>query len=102
MAFTIGEQDVLVSKLEIDVTDFSRPGYVTTIRVKFQNTKVYEIHLLNIDRKSTRLNSSHVSISYAVFCLKKKNDHGANIQPARQFTCDRSVFISPSVCTVEP
>src|SRR5438067_9256413 len=27
------------------------------------------------DRKSTRLNSSHVSISYAVFCLKKKNDN---------------------------
>src|SRR5438876_2799442 len=26
-----------------------------------------------IDRKSTRLNSSHPSISYAVFCLKKKN-----------------------------
>src|SRR5690625_643239 len=26
----------------------------------------------NIDRKSTRLNSSHVAISYAVFCLKKK------------------------------
>src|SRR5699024_12603118 len=28
---------------------------------------------LAVDRKSTRLNSSHVSISYAVFCLKKKN-----------------------------
>src|SRR5439155_18792290 len=27
------------------------------------------------DRKSTRLNSSHVAISYAVFCLKKKNIH---------------------------
>src|SRR4051794_41255110 len=27
-----------------------------------------------IDRKSTRLNSSHPSISYAVFCLKKKNN----------------------------
>src|SRR5699024_4099262 len=27
----------------------------------------------NRDRKTTRLNSSHVSISYAVFCLKKKN-----------------------------
>src|SRR5207249_10941705 len=27
-----------------------------------------------LDRKSTRLNSSHVSISYAVFCLKKKNN----------------------------
>src|SRR5690554_7359045 len=26
-----------------------------------------------VDRKSTRLNSSHVRISYAVFCLKKKN-----------------------------
>src|SRR5207253_10102101 len=26
-----------------------------------------------VDRKSTRLNSSHVAISYAVFCLKKKN-----------------------------
>src|SRR2546421_3940540 len=28
-----------------------------------------------IDRKSTRLNSSHDQISYAVFCLKKKNNH---------------------------
>src|SRR3712207_7634064 len=27
------------------------------------------------DRKSTRLNSSHANISYAVFCLKKKNFH---------------------------
>src|SRR5256885_11987796 len=27
------------------------------------------------DRKSTRLNSSHLVISYAVFCLKKKNEH---------------------------
>src|SRR2546426_2310325 len=29
---------------------------------------------LPLDRKSTRLNSSHLVISYAVFCLKKKND----------------------------
>src|SRR5206468_8965687 len=29
----------------------------------------------NSDRKSTRLNSSHDQISYAVFCLKKKNEH---------------------------
>src|SRR5256885_11340007 len=28
------------------------------------------------DRKSTRLNSSHLVISYAVFCLKKKKTHG--------------------------
>src|SRR6266704_798918 len=32
------------------------------------------------DRKSTRLNSSHVSISYAVFCLKKKTLQGAGHQ----------------------
>src|SRR5690625_7533862 len=31
----------------------------------------------SIDRKSTRLNSSHVAISYAVFCLKKKKKHDA-------------------------
>src|SRR5690625_7118817 len=30
------------------------------------------------DRKSTRLNSSHVAISYAVFCLKKKNHSRTN------------------------
>src|SRR5439155_24075944 len=29
---------------------------------------------VGLDRKSTRLNSSHVAISYAVFCLKKKKD----------------------------
>src|SRR5256885_2757536 len=32
-------------------------------------------HLREEDRKSTRLNSSHLVISYAVFCLKKKNKH---------------------------
>ena len=31
-----------------------------------------------IDRKSTRLNSSHVAISYAVFCLKKKTTRRFN------------------------
>src|SRR5690554_4486600 len=35
-----------------------------------KNTDPWEVHLLK-DRKSTRLNSSHVRISYAVFCLKK-------------------------------
>src|SRR5437667_5042804 len=30
------------------------------------------------DRKSTRLNSSHITISYAVFCLKKKNKKTTN------------------------
>src|SRR6266498_3022100 len=35
-----------------------------------------------VDRKSTRLNSSHVRISYAVFCLKKKNQAGALEHPS--------------------
>src|SRR2546422_6487303 len=33
------------------------------------------LHLELLDRKSTRLNSSHGYISYAVFCLKKKNNN---------------------------
>src|SRR5256885_7209694 len=32
-----------------------------------------------LDRKSTRLNSSHLVISYAVFCLKKKNDETGSL-----------------------
>src|SRR5690606_40119599 len=35
------------------------------------------------DRKSTRLNSSHVKISYAVFCLKKKKKHKQKIKRHR-------------------
>src|SRR5256886_4101849 len=35
--------------------------------------KIPEYVVRRIDRKSTRLNSSHSQISYAVFCLKKKN-----------------------------
>src|SRR4051812_49703866 len=42
----------------------SKPN--TTYHVDFESS---------LDRKSTRLNSSHMSISYAVFCLKKKNTH---------------------------
>src|SRR2546422_8458276 len=33
----------------------------------------FHIFVIDLDRKSTRLNSSHGYISYAVFCLKKKN-----------------------------
>src|SRR5690554_1684326 len=33
---------------------------------------IHSYSIIYIDRKSTRLNSSHVRISYAVFCLKKK------------------------------
>src|SRR3712207_8169545 len=33
----------------------------------------------DVDRKSTRLNSSHANISYAVFCLKKKQPSGVRL-----------------------
>src|SRR3712207_8878007 len=43
------------------------PGHCEII---YEDCRVPEANLL--DRKSTRLNSSHANISYAVFCLKKK------------------------------
>src|SRR5258707_7255044 len=55
---------------------------------------------LALDRKSTRLNSSHANISYAVFCLKKKN----RTQPVNlpsQFLATRSGSSTLS-CTVTP
>src|SRR5256885_2845307 len=36
---------------------------------------IFDLFELTADRKSTRLNSSHLVISYAVFCLKKKNNN---------------------------
>src|SRR3712207_8154352 len=38
-----------------------------------------------LDRKSTRLNSSHANISYAVFCLKKKNEYTRSSCSHRMF-----------------
>src|SRR3712207_2277905 len=43
-----------------------------------------------LDRKSTRLNSSHANISYAVFCLKKKNNKNININAHIQH-CDNLI-----------
>src|SRR3712207_8562923 len=37
------------------------------------------------DRKSTRLNSSHANISYAVFCLKKKTNSSHTLNPEQTF-----------------
>src|SRR5690625_6833347 len=53
-------------------------GETTTFGLNSEATLAREEHLFTLsaelfgDRKSTRLNSSHVAISYAVFCLKKK------------------------------
>src|SRR5947209_12156688 len=50
------------------------------------------------DRKSTRLNSSHANISYAVFCLKKKKIKRAKINDQ---DCLKSVDYQPPVVTLK-
>src|SRR5690554_6964458 len=47
-------------------------GLVDTYTITYTDGTTSTFTLTNGDRKSTRLNSSHVRISYAVFCLKKK------------------------------
>src|SRR5690349_22173817 len=52
-------------------------SYSLSLKQKFLSERVsildtQKTNYESIDRKSTRLNSSHVEISYAVFCLKKK------------------------------
>src|SRR5256885_7452695 len=58
-------------------------------------------HLLGLfpDRKSTRLNSSHLVISYAVFCLKKKNKvHRMEMKTAISCTILMHTTILIAVC----
>src|SRR5699024_11419105 len=51
-------------------------------KMGLRGTSTVELFFENCeDRKSTRLNSSHVSISYAVFCLKKKNKKRQHTRP---------------------
>src|SRR3712207_7627388 len=54
------------------------------VRVEFEKCRITDIG--HRDRKSTRLNSSHANISYAVFCLKKKK----NMSP--QFTTISNLY----------
>src|SRR2546427_4028382 len=53
--------------------------------------------LESADRKSTRLNSSHSQISYAVFCLKKKKKHN-KIQKHYLTKVDMQVTSRPKCC----
>src|SRR3712207_8590381 len=52
----------------------SAPGGRNTIIFAY-SSELARMTSRTIDRKSTRLNSSHAHISYAVFCLKKKKNH---------------------------
>src|SRR5438067_6764140 len=53
-------------------TATGKTGAASTSRASF--------HFTDVDRKRTRLNSSHVSISYAVFCLKKRNHNERRVR----------------------
>src|SRR3712207_9333009 len=64
--------------LPIFARDVHRQGYGTEVLTKLLDVVWSQLPLSTVrahieeDRKSTRLNSSHANISYAVFCLKKK------------------------------
>src|SRR3712207_7072516 len=60
------ELDELVQALE------DRPGVGIPRSARWSPAQVAADEPVDQDRKSTRLNSSHANISYAVFCLKKK------------------------------
>src|SRR5262245_62963520 len=62
------------------VADWAAGETETNRRVVEQQSRVvvvdrYAEAIQRVDRKSTRLNSSHLGISYAVFCLKKKKNN---------------------------
>src|SRR5699024_12043584 len=68
----------VVGEFRVDPDEIMPDGYIGTVHLKdkkLSNIKCFieekGLHPVP-DRKSTRLNSSHVSTSYAVFCLKKK------------------------------
>src|SRR5699024_11820341 len=64
---TKAELGLMLDKYDV-ILPRKRRYYIETLYSHYEHT-----HYSNqLDRKSTRLNSSHVSISYAVFCLKKK------------------------------
>src|SRR5690606_16711285 len=58
------------ARIDIDF-QFGCPPVINSPR----ETELARAAALKVDRKSTRLNSSHVKISYAVFCLTKKNKY---------------------------
>src|SRR5437870_10290697 len=72
------EQSYLGSGAAGRNTTIIRANYRTPEGAQFyrRSLELYEgLGAETQDRKSTRLNSSHVAISYAVFCLKKNIDH---------------------------
>src|SRR3989442_9927441 len=60
-----GDEEIILEVRHLGKSFYSREGL-------FGKREFKAVKDVSLDRKSTRLNSSHVRISYAVFCLKKK------------------------------
>src|SRR3712207_7992812 len=70
-SFFVGAVQELVRMGSIDLDD--RTHELVRFAARTFDVSEAEVVARAVDRKSTRLNSSHANISYAVFCLKKKN-----------------------------
>src|SRR2546427_7959043 len=66
---------LLVIAVAMLATLFEFNDFIEERKAVFQSKRTRVLVEVETDRKSTRLNSSHSQISYAVFCLKKKNLH---------------------------
>src|SRR3989454_8376332 len=65
----------VIGEMDLDQTLGSRDVINSKLRaILDEATNKWGVKVNRVDRKSTRLNSSHLVISYAVFCLKKKNN----------------------------
>src|SRR3712207_7293349 len=74
----IGVEAVGATEVEIRLkrrSNFLLSDLETPITRKLADRSIVGTGAFKLDRKSTRLNSSHANISYAVFCLKKKKTH---------------------------
>src|SRR5690606_39324369 len=64
-----------VMKANAEKKRWNTKDYINTVLMEaIERDKFLQSYAPSLDRKSTRLNSSHVKISYAVFCLKKKKN----------------------------
>src|SRR3712207_7934940 len=74
--YTLSLHDALpIFRDQLHAWDREGYGRFPICMAKTQYSFSTDPNLRGADRKSTRLNSSHANISYAVFCLKKKNTH---------------------------
>src|ERR1035437_3070374 len=73
LAVAVGEQEISPSESSISYKFDSQYTHVKAFVVGEKYQGIPAPLGKHPDRKSTRLNSSHANISYAVFCLKKKN-----------------------------